>query len=242
MYLRQEQLLFLPTANASSAQASLQGSEWSTTRAGTKLRGWLLKASSAEHRPLILYFGGNAQDISLSAANTQPTANHLYVNYRGYGSSEGEPAERELQADALHIYDQAAASVPHNGNVIAHGRSLGSGLATYLAAHRPITAVILVTPFDSIAHVARRHYPWLPVDWLLEHRFDSAALAPAISAPALFLLAGQDRVIAPLHSQALAGAWGGPIEIRQFPSATHNSIGGSAEFRTHVDRFIARFY
>ena len=241
VYALQDNLLFFPRPNDSRALAALEGSEWHTTRDDTRLEGWLLQPPDSERVPLILYFGGNAQDVALTAASKRATANHLYVNYRGYGTSTGEPSEQALKADALHIHDHAVAAIPFNGNVIAHGRSLGSGIATYLAAQRPIAGIILVTPYDSIAHVARRQYPWLPVDWLLEHRFDSASLAPQIRAPALFLLAGRDRVIAPLHSEALAGVWGGPVEVQRFPAATHNSIGGSRAFNALVDRFVARF-
>jgi hypothetical protein len=55
--------------------------------------------------------------------------------------------------------------------------------------------VILVTPFDSLLNVARAHYPIFPVGLLLKHRFDSAALAPGISTPALFLTASHDQVV-----------------------------------------------
>ena len=58
------------------------------------------------------------------------------------------------------------------------GRSLGSGVAVQLAAVRPVIGVILVAPFDSLVEVGKRHYPFLPVNWLLKHRFDSAAHAP----------------------------------------------------------------
>lgn len=241
VYVVQEQLLFFPRPNDPTAQAALLGSEWSTARDGVDLTGWLVAPSNPKSQPLVLYFGGNGQDISVFAASKRPTANYLYMNYRGYGSSGGDPSAWELKADALHIYDLAVTTVPHNGRVIAHGRSLGSGLATYLAAHRPIVAIILVTPYDSISHVARRQYPWLPVSWLLKHRFDNLALAPSVAAPALFLLAGNDRIIARLHSDALAAAWAGPIAIQHFPTATHNSIGSSPAFDDQVDRFIERF-
>ncbi len=241
MYVTQERLLFFPKPNDPIATVALQGLEWSTARNGVSLRGWLRAAPHAAQRPLILYFGGNAEDIAVSAARTQLPANYLYVNYRGYGSSGGEPSAHDLKADAVHIYDQAVANVAHNGAVIAYGRSLGSGLATHLAAHRPVSGIILVSPYDSITHVARKRYPWLPVTWLLEHRIDSTALAPAISAPALFLVAGNDRVIPRLHSDALAEVWGGPLTIQHFPSATHRSIGNSPESASHLTRFIRNF-
>ena len=241
MYVSQDQLLFFPRPNHAEAATALADRGWQTTNGGATLRGWLLPSPKGAEAPLVLYFGGNAQDIALIAATRQVAANQLFLNYRGYGSSEGEPSAAAFKADALHIYDRAVASIPHNGNVIAQGRSLGSGVATYLAAHRPIAGLILVTPYDSIANVASELYPWLPVSWLLEHHFDSAVLAPNIRQPALFLLAGRDHVIPHARSEALANVWGGPIEIKMFPSATHNSIGSTAEAKAVVAEFISRF-
>mgnify|MGYP001811866611 FL=1 len=241
MYVAQDQLLFFPRPNHSEAATALADRQWQTTRGDTTLRGWLLPSPEGGNAPLVLYFGGNAQDIALLAAAKKVAANQLFLNYRGYGSSDGEPSAEAFKTDALHIYDRAVASIPHNGNVIAQGRSLGSGVATYLAAHRPIAGLILVTPYDSIANVAREHYPWLPISLLLEHHFDSAALAPNILQPALILLAGRDSVIPPIHSETLAKAWGGPIEIQTFPSATHNSIGSTARAKAVVAEFVSRF-
>lgn len=241
VYAAQERLLFFPRANDPGASNRLLDSRWSTQRDGVTLSGWRISHPSGSNAPLVLYFGGNAQDVSLMAANDAHAANYLYVNYRGYGVSEGTASVSDLKADALHVYDAAVSELPHNGNVLAHGRSLGSGVAVHLAAHRPVAALILVTPYDSIRELARRYYPWLPVAALLRDDFDSAALAANLSQPALFLLAGRDTVIPAVHSQRLAEAWGGPIEILQLPDASHDGIGTSSRFRTRVAEFIGRF-
>ena len=91
-----------------------------------------------------------------------------------------------------------------------HGPDLGGGVAVHLAAERPLVGVVLVTPFDSLTAVAQRHYPWLPVRWLLNHPFDALARAPSIRTPMLCLVAGSDRIIPPAHAARLFAAWGGP--------------------------------
>ena len=146
------------------------------------LRGWLLRAAGREPAPLLIYFGGNAEEASwvLSELAHIPGWSALVVNYRGYGQSEGAPSERALFADALALYDQAIKRLdiePHR--VVAMGRSLGTGVATYLASQRPIAAVILVSPYDSLVSIAQRAYPFLPVRLLLKHRFDSRHARPA---------------------------------------------------------------
>lgn len=241
VYAVQDSLLFFPRANHPTAVAQLQGLEWSVTDEATTLRGWAVPATQPSTAPLILFFGGNAQDVAVAAARQAPIANYLYVNYRGYGTSAGSPSADLFQADALRVFDAAIHNIPHNGTVLAHGRSLGSGVAVYLASQRPLAGVILVSPYDSLTAVAQRHYPWLPVNLLLRHRFGSASAAPGLTIPALMLTAGQDAVIPESHSERLAQAWGGPVELVRFPNATHNSIGGSARFEARVAEFVARF-
>jgi len=86
----------------------------------------------------ILYFGGNAEAVVYNAADyikDFPDHTIYLVNYRGYGGSSGSPDEQALYSDALYIYDQIK-SKHHNVSVI--GRSLGSGIATYIASKRSI--------------------------------------------------------------------------------------------------------
>ena len=241
VYFTQDSLLFFPRANHPAAVSQLGDLDWSVRANEATLRGWTVPAAAPDDAPLVLFFGGNSQDVAVAAARQQPIANYLYVNYRGYGSSDGAPSAKMLKTDALSVFDAAVAGIRHNGNVLVHGRSLGSGVAVHLASQRPVAGAILVTPFDSLTAVAKRHYSWLPVEGLLKHRMDSMAAAPALSIPALVLTAGYDTVIPEPHSLRLARAWGGVVELVRFPVATHNSIGGSREFQRRVAEFVARF-
>src|SRR5262249_19315765 len=157
-----------------------------------------------------LYFGGNAEEVSWLVETAPPLGAWalLLVNYRGYGRSEGRPGERALFADALLLHDWARGRPEvDRSRIAAMGRSLGPGVAVHLAAERALAGVVLVSPFDSLTAVAQRHYPWLPVRWLLRHPFDSLARAPSIQTPLLCLTAGRDTIVPPAHSARLCAAW-----------------------------------
>jgi fermentation-respiration switch protein FrsA (DUF1100 family) len=174
------------------------------------------------------------------ARGETPGVAWLIVNYRGYGASEGSPSERVLVADALTLYDHAAKLPGVDADrIVAFGRSLGSGPAVALAAQRPLRAVILVSPFDSLAAVAKRYYWYLPVDWMLKHRFDSIALAPALKQPLLCLVAERDEVIPPVHSERLFDAWGGAKRKILLAEAGHNSTDVHPAFWPSVREFLA---
>jgi hypothetical protein len=211
---------------------------------GTQLHGWLVKPQAPG--PLVIYFGGNAEEVSwmLDAVGdpvrgATPGVGWLLVNYRGYGLSEGSPSEAALVADALVLYDFAAKqSAVAAQRIVAFGRSLGSGVAVPLAAQRPVRAVVLVAPYDSVAALAKRYYPYLPVDLILKHRFDSLALAPELRQPLLCFIAERDEVIPPAHSERLFEAWGGPKRRVALKGAGHNDTDGADGFWPALAAFL----
>ena len=125
------------------------------------LRGWKLNPGKSG---ALLYFGGNAERLDASRdefARLFPDRTVYLLSYRGYGASEGQPGEAALFGDALALYDAARARHPRRRYAVI-GRSLGSGVASYLASQRPVERLALVTPFDSLAEVAQAHYPVVP--------------------------------------------------------------------------------
>lgn len=243
MFLVQENLIFLPPPLTGSGPAPRAGLEEVEVTAddGTRLRGWLAKAPG-ERAPLLIYFGGNAEDVSwlVEEAPRLGGWSLLLVNYRGYGRSEGRPGERALLADGIRLHDWARARADVDPTHMAvMGRSLGSAVAVHLAAARPLSGVVLITPFDSLTAVAQHHYPWLPVRWLLRHPFDALGRAPDIRAPLLCLVAGRDQVIPPAHAARLYSAWAGPKRLIEFPAADHNGVSVEPGYWPAIAQFLA---
>jgi pimeloyl-ACP methyl ester carboxylesterase len=137
--------------------------------------------------PAIVYFGGRSEEVSWVS---EPCAalggvHALFLNYRGYGNSQGEPSERSLLADALELYDWISSQPGvHAQRVAVIGRSLGTGIAAYVASQRPAAAAVLTTPYDSIVEIARRRFPYCAAQFLLKHRFDALRFASLAKAAA----------------------------------------------------------
>ncbi len=187
----------------------------------------------------ILYFGGNGEDVAFNLAGfTSAFPEHsLYlVNYRGYGGSSGAPTEAGLQADAVAAFDHLR---QHHAEIVVIGRSLGSGVATYLATVRAVHRLVLVTPFDSLVNVARRQMTFFPVGLLLRDRFDSAARAPRIQVPTLLVVAGADRLIERARSDALAAAFtAAPVRTVLIAGAGHNDIDSRPQYLESIAEFL----
>ena len=245
VFLVQDRLLFMPQRLAESRRQDIKKrypavAEVVLESESQKLHAWHVKA--APGKPLVIYFGGNAEEVSWmleDAVLRAPGVGWLLVSYRGYGASEGSPSEASITADALKWHDFAVKDLGAK-EVVAFGRSLGSGAAVFLASERELASVILVTPFDSLAEVAKHHYPFLPVDLLLRHRFDSVGRAPKIAAPLLCIAARQDSVIPVVHARRLFDAWGGPKRWIEIEGAGHNGTDGAAVFWPSIIAFLEK--
>lgn len=179
----------------------------------------------------LIYFGGNAEDVSRNLpefAEAFPDYAVYLLNYRGFGGSDGSASEAAIAEDALALFDQVYASHPQ---VAVVGRSLGSGVAIRLASQRPVQQLILVTPYNSLEEIAARQYPWVPVKWLLKDRFESGKYAAHIRVPTLVLAASDDEVIPRASTQRLLENFAqGVAVLRVVPDSGHNSISDRAQY------------
>jgi len=187
----------------------------------------------------VVYFGGNAEQVVANArgfVRSMPRHAVYLVNYRGYAGSSGEPSEQGLYADALNIHDRIRGQ---HQSVSVIGRSLGSGVATYLAANRPVERLILVTPFDSILHIAQDQYPIYPVSLMLRDRYDSRSRVGEITAQTLIVLAERDGIIPRKYSQRLIGAFPpSQVTVRMIQDTGHNGLSASGDYYSLLSRFL----
>lgn len=188
----------------------------------------------------IIYFGGNAEPVIFNEEPFRKNfSNHTVylMNYRAYGGSSGQPSEQALFSDALALYDHVA---KNHQSVSAFGRSLGSGVASYLATQRTIDALALITPYDSIASVAQKRFPFYPASLLLKDHYNSKRRAPNISARVLIIMAELDTIIPNWHSLELQKEFSNSSDVRaiQIKGADHNNVSLAKEYFEELVRFF----
>ncbi|SMF23659.1 hypothetical protein SAMN02745866_01526 [Alteromonadaceae bacterium Bs31] len=190
---------------------------------------------------LILYFGGNAEQIAHAVQDLSqrfPGFTVVGFHYRGYSGSAGEPREQELYGDALYVFDKLVNSYDRT---IVIGRSLGSGVATYLASEREVDSLVLVTPFDSITSIAKNAYWFYPVDWMIRDKFNSLSRAEKIQSPTLLLVAEKDQIVPPVHSQKLLNGFApGVAKIATIKGTSHNTISEHGDYFAELQNFIVK--
>jgi uncharacterized protein len=199
LYFTQRSLMYFPeTIHTPPREAGLPEAEEITLTAsdGVRLVGWYVPPH--EGKPVILYFHGNGGALRYRVerfhALIKDGIGLVAIEYRGYGGSQGSPSEQGLFADGEAAYAFAAAHYQPE-QIVLWGESLGSGVAVYLAAEKPVGRVILEAPFTSAAAVAALRYWFLPVRLLMKDQFRSDERIQNVTAPVLILHGLNDHVV-----------------------------------------------
>jgi hypothetical protein len=236
IYAMQTQMLFpthLATASGSPMPASATRLEASTPD-GERLQGTHI-SSARDHtgKPLvILGFGGNAwnaDDLAAYLHGLFPDAEVITFHYRGYRPSSGQPSAAAILTDALVVYDAVRQSIG-TGPIVAVGLSIGAAVAANLATRRPIAGLILVSPFDSLAALAREHYPWAPVRWLLRHHMATEESVRNSAIPTALITAEDDTIVPPGRTDAVRRAISVLVLDRTIAHANHNDLFHHPDF------------
>jgi uncharacterized protein len=241
-YFMQGSMLFFPRPITQQVQVDKQVEEVViTTESGTLLHGWLCKNPDERSQKLIIYFGGNAEEVShmIDKAGDFGGWALLLINYPGYGKSEGRPGEKSFFDAATTIWDYAVSRADiDKRNIVLMGRSIGTGTAVYLAHKKNPKAVILVSPFESIRAVAQSKLPFLPIGLMLKHKFESGKYAAEIDVPLLAFYGTSDNIIPPKHTKKLTGQWKGQVVLVELPGYGHNDIFESGQLWRDINVFL----
>jgi fermentation-respiration switch protein FrsA (DUF1100 family) len=227
---QQRRLIYFPwPGQVPAASSVLAGSQEVVleTEDGIPLGGWFLPARGGGRGPAVLVFDGNAGNRALraplAAALSRAGLSVLLFDYRGYGGNPGRPSEGGLAADARAAQAWLAARPEVDPGRIAYfGESLGAAVALRLAVERPPAALVLRSPFTSLADVGRLHYPWLPVKLLLADRYPSTGRVGRLAAPLLVVAGERDRIVPAALSRQLYDAAPAPKRFVLVPGADHN--------------------
>lgn len=198
--------------------------------------------AAATGMPTIVYFHGNGADWQSSVVATDRLTPAGYgvlaAEYRGYRGNPGSPSEEGLYADGRAAIAWLSARGVANGDIVLIGNSIGSGVAKQLATETDPRALVLISPFASLAQVAGEKLWWLPARMLVRDKYDNLAKIPRVTAPILLLHGDADDLIPYHHSEQLAAA--NPLaELVIFADAGHELAWHDAAERT-VLQFLER--
>ncbi len=169
---------------------------------------------------ILFYFGGNANNaLEALGLFADLPYNVATLNYPGYGHSAGSPSQEAIFSAATKVYEKFK-----NAHNIIIGRSLGTGVAAYIAAHHRADGLILITPYHSITHLAKLRYPIYPASLLVRHPFATYRYIQRVDAPTYIIAAEHDDTTPPATLKKLLPYIKNLKKVITIPGAHHGDI------------------
>ncbi|MDD9205287.1 alpha/beta fold hydrolase, partial [Georgenia sp. 10Sc9-8] len=205
-WVLQRHLIYLPDRTEPSS-AALPGAQDVTLRTtdGLSLSAWHVPGPSGA--PTVLVAPGNggnrAGRSELARGLGDRGLGVLLLDYRGYGGNPGSPTQAGLARDvraARTFLVQEAGVAPED--LVYLGESLGAAVVSELATEHPPAALVLRSPFISLAEAGRAAYG-VPVGWLLRDRYPVRELVRDVRVPVVVVAGAQDTIVPPAQSRAV---------------------------------------
>jgi len=254
VYLAQDRMIFYRVKDPGS-RAFLRGmpgySEVGFTAANGKTYHGMLRRSQNEDAPLIIYFGGNGECSYKSMRQREEGDGWRYfqgyhflqVDYEGYGLNEGQADYLNMYEESLAVYDYAR-TLPGMGNsrIVSVGFSIGTGPATYLAAHRPVAGLVAIAPYANGTDLYNNALPVFRglMELLVRQKLPSEEYAPKVTCPVQIVASKGDKVVPYASSERLAGCFPGEVGFFTLNHATHNEVLVDPEALDEVQLFLER--
>jgi len=242
LYFKQEKLLFAPTHLPANYQFHFSNQfeeRWTTAGDGTRLHGLLFRAPHSKGLLFYLHGNGGALDSWGDVAATY-TALHYDVfllDYRGYGKSGGRISNQTQMLDDVDAaYRQLLLHYPES-NIVVLGYSLGTGPATWLAAHHQPRLLILQAPYFSMRDMAQQLYPFVP-GFLLRYPMPTNELIGQVKAPIVLFHGDRDEVIPHQSSVRLHALCKTIDQLIILPGVHHNGMSDNPQYRRELARLL----
>lgn len=244
-FMLQRQLLYYPDVNSPPA-GQLQKLGLRFWPAAELYRAIIGTAAPENPKGTVVVFHGNAGAAwqrEYYASALQPLGYRVVLaEYPGYGGRSGTPGEKALVADARQTVQQVYQQF--GGPLILWGESLGCGVAAAIAADSPapLSAVVMLTPWDSLTRMVQSMYWFLPARLVARDKYDNTTNLKAFNGPVAVLIAGQDEIIPRGRSMLLYESLAGPKKLWIFEGADHNSwpAAANAAWWGEVMEFVTR--
>lgn len=213
---------------------------------GVRLHGWSFSARGPSPAPLLVYFHGNAGNVTLRAPAAIELAKHgidvFVFDYRGFGRSAGRPSESALRVDSVAAYDYAVARFAgYEGRVAVYGESIGGAYAAWVASQRDVRCVVIESSFPSLAAEVNAIYRPVPMGIFVPRSLPVLRWLNSAGRPVLVAHGRRDEVVPFALGMQLHERLRVPKEVFVSDTAGHCEVPAieGPRYAVAVAKFIA---
>lgn len=241
LYAFQEKLIFDPHVLATDEVLTASTELKFNVDKEVYLSAQLIKGTGNDDRGLVLYLHGNRGNVRRALYQSRSMVGHgedlIVLDYRGYGSSQGEiESEEQMMNDVQLVYNELKQSYEES-NITIVGYSLGTSMASYLAAHNDPKQLILVAPFTSMLDMKNR-FAWMFPDFILKYKLQNVDFIKHIKCMTYILHGDADELIPVSMAYQLEKLNPKNVELIIAPTESHRSVIFSGELASLVQRVL----
>ena len=201
------------------------------------------KRTNSIARGVVLYFHGNMKNISWYAKYppffTRNGYDVILIDYPGFGKSTGKFTEKKLYEWARQVY-KFGRSYYSADSIIIYGKSMGTGIAAYLAARENCRRLILETPYYDLPSVVQRYLPVYPVRQLLHYKLPTYEYLPLVDEPITIFHGTRDEVITYRNASRLKPVLKPEDEFVTIKKGKHNNLYTFQETIHKLDSLLSQ--
>jgi alpha-beta hydrolase superfamily lysophospholipase len=191
---------------------------------------------------IVLFYHGNMENVEHYKNYPDFFLRNGYelwmIDYPGFGKTTGKRSEKTIDEEALLMYDMASKAIGGD-SILIYGKSIGTGIAAYVAANRNCRRLILETPYYSIPAMARHYFPIYPVNLLIKYCFPVHEYLNKAKASVTILHGTKDEIV-PYQQSMLLKNEHPAIDLITIENGKHNNLSTFAVFQRKIDSLLAK--
>jgi len=197
--------------------------------------------ADSTRKGVVLYYHGNKQNIGRYAKFVNVFTKLGYEvwmeDYPGFGKSTGRRSEKKLYEQAMAVYKLAAGKY-HNDSIIIYGKSLGTGIASYVASRTSCSRLILETPYYSIPDLFGCYAFIYPTQQMSTYKIPTYQYLQDVKYPITIFHGTSDGVIPYRCAEKLKKVLKPGDEFITIEGGTHHNLYGFEQYQTKMDSLL----
>ncbi len=243
VYLFQDFIIFQPQRLGEGYAFQFEAPHqevWLESEDGVRINGVFFKGEEPSEK-VVLYLHGNSDNLQrwgrYHSDFTTRGMDFFAIDYRGYGKSKGIPSEEGLYKDAEAAYEYLLKKYTPS-QIYIFGRSLGTGVAGFLASEKKAAMLMLETPYHSMKDVFQRQAPFLYLPFPLSATFPLHEYLSEVEEPVYIFHGTADEIVPYSSAAAMKPNLASEENFLTIPGGRHRGLSEYEAYQEYLDGLL----